>query len=48
MAFLKMDAEQVFSALKQSITLHIILESDRLGCPAMDQHVINHIINYFY
>ncbi len=48
MISLKMDVEQVeaieaFSALKQSITHHLILEADRLHCPVTDQLVINHM-----
>ncbi len=38
---------EAYSALKQSIIRHLYLESDRLGCPATDQWVINYIVNYF-
>ena len=51
--FSNMDVKQVeaikaFSALRQEITRHLLIQADRLNCPATDWWVINLVIDHFY
>ncbi len=44
----QVEAIEAFSTPRQETTRHLLLQADRLNCPATDWRVINLVIDYFY